>query len=78
MNAATKVYCFLNTRLGNTHRPHITISKELINVVVKTSDNTIRTSGGLFKIEGEYFKDWQLSEFCAYQTAIVEYTKTTD
>lgn len=61
-----------------TSRFSIPDSKELINVVVKTPDNTIRTSGGLFKIEDEYFKDWQLSEFCAYQTAIVEYTKSTD
>lgn len=61
-----------------TSRFSIPDSKELINVVVKTNDNTIRTSGGLFRIENEYFKDWQLSEFCAYQTAIVEYTKTTD
>ena len=61
-----------------TSRFSIPDSKELINVVVKTPDNTIRTSGGLFRIEDGYFKDWQISEFCAYQTAIVEYTKSTD
>ena len=61
-----------------TSRFSIPDSKELINVVIKTNDNTIRTSGALFRIENEYFKDWQLSEFCAYQTAIVEYTKSTD
>lgn len=61
-----------------TSRFSIPDSKELINVVVKSNDNTIRTSGALFRIENEYFQDWQLSEFCVYQTAIVEYTKTTD